>query len=289
MMTRLFVILISFGCSLATWASIRHYEAQFDDSRWVLKNSTKIQCSLSHDVPGYGTAIFTSVASKQLNMLFELDMRLLPKRFDSAAVYSVPPSWMPGKPQKKIADMTLRTQYDGDLPEKIAWTLLSELEKGYLPTLYYQDWYNDFDKVRVSLSTSNFFRPYSAFTNCIANLLPYSFEDIAYTILTYESNSTKLTKYSQKQLNRIGTYLQEDNELELVLVDGYSDAYGARYKNLQLSQARANNIKSYFMEMGVDESRIDVTAHGEKRHIAPNDTPESRAKNRRVVVQLSRS
>lgn len=289
MITRLFAILVGVGVNVSAFAGIRHYEAQFDDSRWVLQNSSKIQCSLSHEVPGYGTAIFTSVASKQLNMMFELDMRLLPKKFDTAAVYSVPPRWMPGKPQRKIADMILRTQYDGDLPEKIAWTLLSELEKGYLPTLYYQDWYNDFDKVQVSLSTSNFFRPYSAFTRCIANLLPYSFDDIAYTILTYESNSTKLTKYSQKQLNRIGTYLQEDNELELVLVDGYSDAYGARYKNLQLSQARANNIKSYFVEMGVDESRIDVSAHGEKRHIAPNDTPESRAKNRRVVVQLSRS
>ncbi len=286
---RLLTLAISIGLCTTANAAMRHYNAPIESSQWVLKTDSKLQCALEHNVPGYGVAIFSSVASKQLNMLFDLDMKLLPKHFDTAAVYSVPPSWMPGKAQRKIADMTLRAQYDGDLPEKVAWTMLSELEKGFRPTLHYQDWYNDNDKVVVSLNASNFYDTYTAFTDCITNLLPYSFEDIAYTVLTYESNSIDLTRYSQKQLNRIGEYLKADNNLELVLVDGYSDAYGARYKNQQLSVERAETIKGYFVEMGVEGNRIDVTGHGERRHISPNDTPEARAKNRRVVVQLSRS
>jgi outer membrane protein OmpA-like peptidoglycan-associated protein len=278
------------GASVSqAYANMRHYTATVESSQWMMKNESRLNCTLGHELPGYGKAMFTSLASKQLNMAFELDMRLLPKKFDKATVYSVPPQWMPGRMQRKIGEMTLRTQYNGDLGENVAWSMLSELEKGYWPTLFYQDWYNQNDHVRVSLNASNFYDSYMAFTQCVSNLLPYSFEDISYTILTYKKNSTDLTKYSQKQLNRIGEYLKEDSDLELVLVDGYSDSYGGRYNNQQLSVRRAETVKQYFTQMGVDENRIDVTGHGEKRHIAPNDTPESRAKNRRVIVQLSRT
>jgi len=286
-MVRVSVLCFGLLCA-SSQAAMRQYAAPVESSEWMLQESSRLTCSLTHDLPGYGSAVFTSMASKQLNMEFELDMKLLPKRFDTAAVYSVPPRWMPGKAQRKLADMTIRTQYNGDLPEDVAWSMLSELEKGHWPTIYYQDWYNKTDKVAVSLNASNFYHSYQEFVNCVANLLPYSFEDIAYTVLSYEKNSTDLTRYSQRQLNMIGEYLKEDTSLELVLIDGYTDSWGGRWNNEQLSIRRANVIKAYFTEMGVEASRINITGHGERRHIAPNDTPESRALNRRVVVQLSK-
>lgn len=283
-------IILCFGMMcLSSQAAMRQYSASVEASKWMMQTNNRLTCALQHELPGYGSALFTSMASKQLNMEFELDMKLLPKRFGTAAVYSTPPRWMPGKMQRKIADMTLRTQYNGDLPENVAWTMLSELEKGFWPTLYYQDWYNKSDRVVVSLNASNFYPQYQEFVDCVANLLPYSFEDISYTILTYEKNSTNLTRYSERQLNMIGEYLKEDTSLDLVLIDGYADSYGGRWNNEQLSKRRATQIKSYFTAMGVEESRINVTGHGERRHIAPNDTPESRALNRRVVVQLSKT
>lgn len=270
------------------YGAMRQYSATVESSDWQLKDESRLQCTLSHAVPGYGDAEFSSVASKQLNMEFELDMQLLPKKFGMAAVYSVPPSWMPGAAPKNIADMTLRTQYNGDLPEQAAWTMLSELEKGYWPTIYYQDWYNEYDKVAVALNASNFTPVYRNFVKCVSQLLPYSFDDIAYTVLSYEKNSVDLTKYSEKRLNMIGEYLKEDSGLELVLLDGYTDSYGGRWSNEQLSVRRANQVKEYFTAMGVDASRIEVTGHGEKRHISPNDNSDARALNRRVVVRLSR-
>lgn len=287
-MFRTSVLMLSLLCGTSHGA-MRQYSAPVEDSAWMLKDQSRLLCTLSHELPGYGQALFSSMASKQLNMEFELDMKLLPKRFGTAAVYSVPPKWMPGRNQRKLADMTIRTQYNGDLPEDIAWTMLSELEKGYWPTIYYQDWYNKVDKVAVSLNASNFYMQYKQFVDCVANLLPYSFDDISYTILTYELNSTDLTQYSERQLNMIGEYLKEDTTLDLVLLDGYSDSWGGRWNNKQLSIRRANKIKDFFTKMGVDESRIEVTGHGERRHASPNDTPENRALNRRVVVQLSKS
>ncbi|MFC3093205.1 OmpA family protein [Alteromonas sediminis] len=286
-MLRLSVLCFGLLCG-SSHAAMRQYAAPVESSAWMLQESSRLTCALAHTLPGYGSATFTSMASKQLNMEFELDMKLLPKRFGTAAVYSVPPQWMPGKAQRKLADMTIRTQYNGDLPEDVAWTMLSELEKGHWPTIYYQDWYNQADKVAVSLNASNFYNEYQSFVNCVSNLLPYSFEDIAYTVLSYEKNSTKLTRYSQRQLEMIGEYLKEDTALELVLIDGHADSWGASGRNEQLSIRRANVIKDYFTQMGVEADRIDITGHGERRHIAPNDTPESRALNRRVIVQLSK-
>lgn len=283
---------ILFGClallCFSASASLRQYAASVESSSWSVDDASRLQCHLRHAIPGYGEAVFSSMASKQLNMEFELDMLRLPKTYGVASVYSVPPRWLPGAAQRVIADMDIHKQFDGDLPEKAAWTMLSELEKGYWPTLYYQDWYNDYDRVAVGLNASNFREPYHRFAACVANLLPYSFEDIAYTVLSYEFGGVELTKYSQKRLAMIGEYLKEDTDLELVLLDGYTDSYGGRYINKQVSIRRAVEIKDYFRQLGVDPTRIEVTGHGERRHIAPNTTELSRAKNRRVVIRMAK-
>lgn len=269
-------------------AALRQYTAKVENSDWWLKDKSRLQCTLSHKLPGYGEAMFSSFASKQLNMEFELDMLRLPKSYGVAAVYSVPPKWMPGQVQRTIADMTIRKQYNGDLPEQAAWTMLTELEKGFWPTIYYQDWYNQYDKVAVGLNASNFALPYEQFAECVANLLPYSFQDIAYTVLNYQFNNTKLTKYSQKRLAMIGEYLKEDTDLELVLLDGYTDSYGGREINKQVSIRRAVEIKAFFSSMGVAPERIEITGHGERRHASPNTNESTRAKNRRVVIRMSK-
>ncbi|MDN4500980.1 OmpA family protein [Alteromonadaceae bacterium BrNp21-10] len=275
--------------SSITQAGVRHYQAKIESSDWALTDANRIQCTLQHPIPGYGNAQFISMASKQLNMEFNLDMLSLPDTYGVAGVYSVPPRWMPGAMQKTIADMTLRKQYDGDLPQKAAWTMLTELEKGYWPTIYYQDWYNDYDKVAVGLNASNFLPTYQQFVACVSNLLPYSFDDISYTVLSYKKNSSELNKISKRKLDMIGDYLREDTDMELVLLDAYSDSYGGRNTNYELSVRRAESIKAYFTERGVEADRIEVTGHGERRHIAPNDHEISRAKNRRVVIRMDRS
>jgi outer membrane protein OmpA-like peptidoglycan-associated protein len=274
--------------SVNSSAALRQYTAKVENSVWQLKDENRLQCVLSHKLPGYGEAMFSSFASKQLNMEFELDMLRLPKSYGVAAVYSVPPKWMPGQVQRTIADMTIRKQYNGDLPEQAAWTMLTELEKGFWPTIYYQDWYNQYDRVAVGLNASNFAMPYEQFVECVANLLPYSFQDIAYTVLTYQFNNTNLTKYSQKRLAMIGEYLKEDTDLELVLLDGYTDSFGGRAINKQISVRRAVEIKSFFSSLGVAPERIEITGHGERRHVSPNTNESTRAENRRVIIRMSK-
>lgn len=280
---------ILFSLSTTAFAAMRQYQVDVESSQWQLSSQTRLKCELSHQIPGYGTASFMTEASKLLNMEFYLDMLRLPNRYDKATVYSVPPRWMPGLSKRQIASMDLRRQYDGDLPSESAWQMLTELEKGFWPTIHYQDWLNPNDDVSVALNASAFKEPYLNFSRCISNLLPYSFEDISYTVLAYKKNSTELTAYSKRRLDMIGEYLKEDLALDLVLLDGYTDSFGGSWNNEQLSIRRANEVRDYFAALGLDTERIEVVGHGEKRHTSPNDTRLDRAKNRRVVVRLEKS
>jgi len=215
-------------------------------------------------------------------------MLRLPDNYSLAQVRSVAPNFRPGIASRTLADMKLHKQFAPDLPKKVAWTMLSELEQGMSPTFYYDDWYNDNDKISVGLSTSRFHKAYQEFVGCVGNLLNYNFDDIAYTVLNFEFNSDKFTKASQRRISMIKEYLSLDTELELVLIDGFSDSYGPRNINLKTSEKRANKIRDYFVQNGIDASRIEAKGFGEKRHIASNETVLGRAKNRRVVIRMDK-
>ncbi len=269
-------------------AGIRQYSANISDSQWQLANDSRLQCTLSHQIPHYGLASFSAKASRQLNMEFELDMMLLPDNYSLAQVRSESPKWQPGNGGRVLADMKLYKQFNPSLPKKVAWTMLSELEQGMSPTFYYNDWYSEQDEISVGLSTARFKSAYRNFVACVGNLLNYSFDDIAYTVLNYQSNSDDFTKASQRRIDMIREYLSLDPNLELVLVDAYSDSYGGRWSNLKLSEQRSAKIRDYFVKNGIDASRIEANGYGEKRHIASNGTTLGRGKNRRVVIQMQK-
>ena len=269
-------------------AGIRQYSADINNSKWQLSNDSRLQCTLSHQIPHYGEARFYAKADRKLNMEFELDMMLLPDSYSLAEVRSIAPNWQPGVGSRTLANMKLYKQFNPSLPKKVAWTMLSELEQGMSPTFYYNDWHQEQDKISVGLSTARFKKAYRNFVGCIGNLLNYSFDDISYTVLNYQSNSDKFTKASQKRINMIREYLSLDAELELVLIDAYSDSYGGRSQNLSLSQRRALKVKDYFVKNGIDATRIEASGYGEKRHVSSNATTLGRGKNRRVVIQMQK-
>jgi len=269
-------------------AGMRQYRADLDESKWQLTNESRLECTLSHQIPNYGEAKFYSTANRRTNMEFEFDMLRVPDNYSLAEVRSVAPQWRPGLNGRQLANMKLHKQFSPGLPKKVAWTMLTELEQGMSPTFYYDDWYSDEDKISVGLSTAKFQQAYKKFVGCIGNLLNYNFDDIAYTVLNYQFGSDKLTKASRKRINMITEYLSLDPDLELVLIDGYSDSYGPRNANLKMSEKRANQIKKYFVESGIDPLRIAAKGYGEKRHVASNGTVIGRAKNRRVVIRMDK-
>ena len=56
--------------------------------------------------------------------------------------------------------------------------------------------------------------------------------------------------------------------------------------NKQLSQDRADSVKAYFVEKGIDSGRISTIGFGADRPVADNKKPAGRAKNRRIEFKL---
>ncbi|MFP3374158.1 OmpA family protein, partial [Pseudomonas sp. SIMBA_068] len=83
--------------------------------------------------------IFKASASKNKNLTFNLDMVVRPENYAIAGLKAVPPSWRSGLPARDIANMKLLKKFDGELGNQTAWEMLTELEKGFYPTFYYQD------------------------------------------------------------------------------------------------------------------------------------------------------
>ncbi|SIQ89922.1 OmpA family protein [Shewanella morhuae] len=283
------LILVSILCVPATaTAELRHYVATLSDSQWRMSENSPIVCRLEHDIPAYGKAIFTSEAGKQQNMNFTLDMWVKPDQVTQAKLMSKAPKWRPGVVSKEITSLHYQKYFNGEVPKRAAWSMLAELSRGMEPTFYYADWYNESNKIAVGLSSANFGRKYTEFKACLAHLLPYSFDDIAFTVLNYNEGGTDLTHFSQQQLSRVQEYLAYDPLVELVLVDAYTDSYGGRAVNQKVSDQRAESVKEFFVSSGIPQDRIVTVGHGERRHVASNDDMDERVRNRRVVVRISK-
>ncbi len=67
-----------------------------------------------------------------------------------------------------------------------------------------------------------------------------------------------------------------------VEIQGHTDNIGTAEYNMDLSVRRAQAVRDYLAAAGVDSSRMTVVGYGMTKPVAPNDTEENRARNRRV-------
>ena len=72
------------------------------------------------------------------------------------------------------------------------------------------------------------------------------------------------------------------NPLMDILIEGHTDSDGAEDFNQTLSEQRADAVKTLFVELGIDESRLQTKGHGESAAVDTNSTAEGKANNRRV-------
>jgi len=270
------------------YAANKSYSAGIDNSLWYISSDTPIQCTLAHPIPRYGQAHFEARANKKINLDFILHSKQAIPKTRMVTLKSVPPEWRPGNSAQQIETVKFHQQFDGYVTRQSAWRMLNELESGQFPTFYFEDWYNKGQITSVGLSSVNFNKSYDEFNNCIDNLLPYNFDDIAFSILKYNKNGISLTPFSKKRLKMIGDYIKYDEKISVVLVSGYSDSYGGRYRNQQLSEQRANSVKEYLEQLGLDNEKIQVAGFGERHHVADNRDVLGRMQNRRVVISIER-
>ena len=99
----------------------------------------------------------------------------------------------------------------------------------------------------------------------------------------FEFNSTSLDEASLKYLDDLSEALKE-NSLMKVRLTGHTDNVGSPAFNMRLSLYRANVIREYLIERGVDSSRIETDGKGLTEPLNENKTEADRAQNRRVEL-----
>ncbi len=102
-----------------------------------------------------------------------------------------------------------------------------------------------------------------------------------YENIQFEFNSSVLRTSSYPTLDKLSADMRKDAALRLQL-DGHASEEGTTEYNQQLSVDRANAVKTYLVNSGVDTKKIAVKGFGETRPIASNETEEGRSQNRRV-------
>jgi outer membrane protein OmpA-like peptidoglycan-associated protein len=94
-----------------------------------------------------------------------------------------------------------------------------------------------------------------------------------------------IEKNSLPELDRVVTILLRDTTLRL-RVEGNTDSEGTDARNQSLSTRRARAVRNYLAKQGIPAARMDYIGYGSKHPIAPNETREGMAQNRRVEMVL---
>jgi OOP family OmpA-OmpF porin len=71
-----------------------------------------------------------------------------------------------------------------------------------------------------------------------------------------------------------------------IRISGHTDARGSHARNMAISRERADAVKWYLVDRGIEHTRLVTMGYGPEQPIADNDTPEGRARNRRIEFEL---
>ena len=109
---------------------------------------------------------------------------------------------------------------------------------------------------------------------------------LANRTIEFESGKAMLTATGRAILDEMAAAMLKlkGHKVELI---GHTDNQGLRASNQNLSQARAEAVKTYLAGKGLDDKLLSASGQGSDRPIASNDTTEGRARNRRIEFRLA--
>ncbi|MBM78094.1 MAG: hypothetical protein CL846_06395 [Crocinitomicaceae bacterium] len=112
-----------------------------------------------------------------------------------------------------------------------------------------------------------------------------------YDNIYFKFESAELSNNVTSQLDKLLSYLNNNPKVQINAI-GHTDSKGADIYNKKLSIIRANAVKTYLTNRGVDFHRIHAFGEGEDNPVAENynpdgsDNPVGREANRRVEIQI---
>lgn len=260
------------------------YISPLGDENWQMTGS-RLRCGLSLTIPNFGIAYFEQYAARPPHFImtkWEQVERQLP-----ATVCAKPPMWKPYQQNYFVTKTTIRPgKYGIYLSRDPALKALTYLAQGYQTIFQYTS--EQGFAVTVSLSPVRFQKVYARYQQCLGNLLPYGFKQVANSVLLFDVDSSALSDEDKAKLDKVIEYCQADPAIKKINIAGYTDDTGRRSYNNAISEYRAREVEKYLIRKGIREYRISTHWYGVKDPVDSNETEEGRAANRRVEVNLLR-
>ena len=104
----------------------------------------------------------------------------------------------------------------------------------------------------------------------------------------FKFGNADLPDGAREEIDRLAGQLKSDAPKNVYIeIEGHTDATGEPQVNERLGLKRAEAVKRYLHESHqIPLHRMNTISYGEEKPVAPNDTREGRAQNRRVVVRV---
>ncbi len=273
---------------LVSSAQAQMYGAELTNSEWKL-SSNPFACSLTHRIPTFGKAIFSRKAGGAETFYLESDGHVV---FPGTVAGSetLPPQWRNDLVPVPLGAMKVVA---GNQPITLNPTqivaLVTQLSSGMNVMYSSQPLVTASSSssiMRVVVNAKNFAVGYKSYQQCIADIIPYSFAQVARTTINYAEKPDGLTTAQKAELAKVARYIKADPNVVGIFVDGHSDKSGTPESSEALSKQAAEWVSAYLIEQGVADAKITTRWHGDSFVIADNKTAAGRAQNRRVTVRL---
>ena len=112
------------------------------------------------------------------------------------------------------------------------------------------------------------------------------FARIDLTAIRFRTNSAELDAGSIAILEQVSDALSQVPSAKIA-VEGHTDSTGNSERNQQLSGERADTVRNFLINRGINGDRLTSRGYGSSEPIASNDTVTGRALNRRIEFKLS--
>ena len=104
--------------------------------------------------------------------------------------------------------------------------------------------------------------------------------------IQFETGKATIRKVSYPIVDNVAAVMNE-NPAYILNIGGHTDNVGKADMNMKLSQDRADAVKAYLIEKGIDGSRLNATGYGSTQPVGDNKTDKGRALNRRVEFKVT--
>jgi outer membrane protein OmpA-like peptidoglycan-associated protein len=102
----------------------------------------------------------------------------------------------------------------------------------------------------------------------------------------FQTGSDSLSDEAQQNLDKVARALQQQSKDTKVTIEGHADTTGNTKANEELSKRRADAVRSYLTQRGVDGAMLASIGRGTEDPVASNATDDGRASNRRADIEV---